>query len=204
MKNKLACGFLATVMAAVNACTPSDISLAKSGYINHDLENGSRGVICAFEGLQPYSDERAKNLAERIANKYDMTVIATTGNHDAHMNYLRKAYEKGLPINIIGYSLGVGEARELARDCEGEGIPVSRLFLIDGTEPDKIPSNVREVVEIRGHDSRPYAFRGPRYGPEHLDSKTSLRRVLVKKEHLEIPQYCDPVVESEILEVLSD
>ena len=141
----------ALVVAAMIAggCTGSGISSSRRSALTRDVR--TRGLIVGFEGLQPFSGFRIKNLAKEVGGELNLAQSVTSGNYKAHLRIIEEAYKHGQPIYLIGYSMGGNQARLLAEECDHRGIPVRILFLLDpeymvSSHPGLVPANVRTAV----------------------------------------------------------
>jgi pimeloyl-ACP methyl ester carboxylesterase len=111
----------------------------------------SRGLIVGFEGLQPFSGYRISTLTHTVGHDLGLVDAATSGNRTAHLPLIAEAAKAGLPIYIVGYSMGGEEGRRLAELCKERNIPVRILFLLDpryliSDDPGKVPDNVARAV----------------------------------------------------------
>jgi len=176
--------------------TPSSISSTEK-YLMYDQVEKMPCLIM-FEGFQPASGKRMKNLGRKISLSTNLAVCATSGNHDQHMPIIRHAYKHHQQICIAGYSTGEHDALSLAEDCEKEGINVQKLFLMDGHKKEKIHSNVKHAVDIVGLNH--YMFRrSERYQKTDLENiKTSIKYFQLSCNHLDIPANCKRIILSEI------
>lgn len=142
---------LAVVSVAMFAggCTPAGISSSRKRDLIENVQHC--GLIVGFEGLQPFSGFRIKNLAQTIGDELDLEYSVTSGNYEVHLPIIEKAHTHKQPIYLIGYSMGGNQARLLAEECDRRNIPVRMLFLLDpeymvSADPGKVPGNVRKVV----------------------------------------------------------
>lgn len=140
------------------------------------------GMIVAYEGLQPFSGDRAHSLARDVARQTGLVAVEAI-DRPGYMALARAARDAGRDIYIIGYSLGGSTARGLAELCKSENIRVAGLFLLDpgvsGVFVEKIPSNVDMVV----------FYTSPGYGVDLPLRPRSLlledpRRTIARFEHL--------------------
>ncbi len=185
---------VSVILLSLVSCnmTSGSISAEKEALLCKQVKR--KPYIALIEGMQPLSGESMKLLGCKLSKVLDVSVCATSGNHDVHMNVIREAYKYQQKIYIAGFSVGEREAIYLAVDCEKEGIPVEKLFLLDGLEKAKIPRNVGKVVDILG--SFPYVFR--RYGiylKADLENKrTNLENFRIDCDHLDIPKMSYPII----------
>ena len=137
---------LAATMA-LGACADLELNKELSAQVK------TRGLIVVFEGLQPFSADRATSLAQRAAREAGLAAVGTTGNSAAYVPLAAAAHASGHSVYIIGYSLGGGDACNLAEQCQAKSIPIAILFLVDpgalGLYTDKIPANVSKVIFYR-------------------------------------------------------
>lgn len=182
--------YLAVIAVSLSsvACniTPATISKqTKSELITQVRE---KPYFALIEGFQPLSGERMMILGQKISFARKMSVCATSGNHDEHMEIIREAHKYNQKIFIAGFSLGEAEAISLAEDCEKENIPVERLFLLDGVSKLKIPTVVKNAVDIVG--TEPYMYRrSDRYRKSDLKNKeTKIGYAELNCYHLEVPE----------------
>ena len=194
MKTKLYLSFFVVIWIAIIAVSFSLISCnITPGLISTERELilckqvKEKSYIALIEGIQPLSGESMKLLGQKLSISKNISVCATSGNHDSHMPIIRVAFKNHHKIYIAGFSAGEGEAIQLARDCEKEGITVEKLFLLDGVEKGKIPRTVKNAVDIVG--TSPYIFRRSlRYSESDLENKnTSIEHFKVSSSHLDVP-----------------
>lgn len=194
MKNKKSWRPFATAPVMITAIlllavgcntTPGVISAVERAKLC--LQVRQRPYVAMFEGLQPFSGERMNILSQRLRESLHLATCATSGNHQEHMPIIREANRNHQPIYIAGFSMGEIDAIKLAEACDKEGIPVEKLFLIDGPQKGKIPANVKRAIDIVG--IVPYTFRRMgRYLQSDLEGKdTNLRYFELNCEHLSIP-----------------
>ncbi len=139
---------LVWVAMAAGGCTGAGISSSGRRALLEDVQ--THGLIVGFEGLQPFSGYRIRNLARYVGDELDLARSVTSGNYKAHLRIVEEAHRHGQPIYLIGYSMGGNQARLLAEECNRRGIPIRILFLLDpeymaSSRPGKIPPNVREA-----------------------------------------------------------
>ncbi|MEI7513237.1 MAG: hypothetical protein WCJ74_01285 [bacterium] len=165
--------------------TPGIIPAEKESVLFTQVKKKS--YVALIEGMQPLSGESMGLLEQRLSSVRGLSVCATSGNHDAHMPVIREAHKNHQKIYIAGFSVGEAEAISLAGDCQKEGIPVEKLFLLDGVKKVKIPRAVKSAVDIVG--TSPWMFRrSTRYsGSDFEDLKTSISYYKVNGGHLGVP-----------------
>ncbi len=179
------------------SCTPISISSEQREIILKQVEN--KPYTALFEGLQPFSGYRMKDIAESL-ERMGIPACATSGNENAHMEMIRKARSHNQKIRIAGFSMGEKVARNLAQKCADEGIPVNALILIDGPDLGDISGNVEKVIDIRGYSPRYVLRRQGRYTEENLRNKnTRIKRYDIPGSHLDIPANSRSIIISEIL-----
>jgi hypothetical protein len=161
--------FLLAACMALASCTGASVPPERIAAIKDHAK--SRGLIVGFEGLQPFSGFRIRDLVRSVGRGLQLVDVATTGNRSAHLPIIEEAARAGLPIYIVGYSMGGGEARQLAEMCKERNIPVRILFLLDprymaSGDPAKVPDNVARAVF---YTSTTYdIFIGTKPRPTHL------------------------------------
>ncbi|MFI4919743.1 MAG: hypothetical protein ACHP65_09330 [Legionellales bacterium] len=57
-------------------------------------------------------------------------------------------YNSHRPIILIGHSLGANEQIKVARNLQKAGIPVALLVTVDAVAPNRVPANVKEVLNV--------------------------------------------------------
>ncbi len=201
MKTKICSNFFVVICIAFIAMslslvscnvTPGSISVEKQAILCKQVKKKSYFVL--FEGMQPLSGKNMGLLEQRLSLAQNVSACATSGNHDAHMPIIREAHKYHQRVYIAGFSIGERQAIDLALDCEKEGIPVERLFLLDGVEKAKIPRSVKNAVDIVG--TSPWMFRrGTRYLTSDLDNKkTNIGYYQVDGGHLGVPEKSYPIL----------
>lgn len=165
--------------------TPTTISAQTKSILLNQVRQ--KPYIAMIEGFQPFSGESMRCLGQKLSLTRNMSACATSGNHDVHMPMIREAYRYHQLVYIAGFSLGETEAVNLAEDCSKEGIPVERLFLMDGFEKSKIPFEVKSAIDIVG--TAPYLFRrSERYLTSDLkNKKTTIGYARLDCGHLDVP-----------------
>ena len=167
--NGLACVLLTLLCLALPSCTPASIPPDPLAAITDNPK--SRGLIVGFEGLQPFSGFSVRNLVLSVGQDLGLVNAATSGHREAHLPIIEAAARAGLPIYIVGYSMGGQEARRLAELCRDRNIPVRILFLLDpgylvAKVPDKVPDNVARAVFYTSPTYRTFVGTEPK--PIHL------------------------------------
>ena len=189
-----ACVFVLVISSLSIACrvTPTTISAEIKTTLLHQVRQ--KPYVAMIEGFQPLSGESMMRLGQKISLTKNMSTCATSGNHDEHMPMIREAYRYHQLVYIAGFSLGEAEAINLAEDCGKEGIPVEKLFLMDGFEKSKIPVGVKDAIDIVG--TAPYWFRrSERYTTSDLQNKkTTIRYAKLDCAHLDVPEQSLPVL----------
>lgn len=182
----------AAVLTAAGCCTERGIPSSEANILADEVTH--KPLVIGYEGLQPFSGYRVKNLTEALSIELGFADSATTGNRGCHMPYIEKASQSGQPIHIIGYSLGAAEARALAQDCEKKSIVIDDLILLDDTTAGEISANVQNVHVFRG--TVPYTFRGPAYTQDNLaNSETVLHNYTVDgASHMSLPEQALPEI----------
>jgi hypothetical protein len=201
MKTKICSNFFVVICIALVAMslslvscnvTPGSISVEKQAILCKQVQNKS--YLALIEGMQPLSGERMKVLGEKLSHVLNVSVCATSGSHDVHMNIIREAYKHHQKIYIAGFSAGEKQAIELATNCEKEGIPIEKLFLLDGVEKAKIPRTVKSAVDIVGTSTWMFR-RGVRYLKSDLENKnTNIGYYEVEGDHLGVPENSYPIL----------
>lgn len=202
--NKLAglglAGILLVSSAGEISCTSAFISNETKTIAYEQVRE--KPYVALFEGLQPFSGDRMKEVGEHL-EEIGVVCCTTSGNPNAHMEMIRRAYNSNQPVIIGGFSMGEIAARNLAETCEKEGIDVDLLMLIDGPNLGKIHGNVRKVMDIRGFEPIYLARRSGRYSEKDLENKsTIIEHYDIRGNHLDIPEYSRSIIESGILEVI--
>jgi len=151
-------------------CLLSLLVLACSGCVfpwtAYHLERPARTTrVILVRGLAGYWPG-AEPLAHRLRHQgLDASVVFGSEGKGVACS-LAQEYRcdpDGVPIVLVGYSLGANEAIKIARRLDRQGIPVDSLVLIDCPYHDTIPPNVLRCLNI--YRSRPLtdwipAFRG--------------------------------------------
>lgn len=188
------CIVLVAMSLSLVSCniTPGIISAEKEAILCKQVKRKTYVVL--IEGAQPLSGESMGLLGKKLSHTLNVSVCATSGNHDVHMKIIREAYKYHQKIYIVGFSTGEKQAIDLALDCEKEGIPVEKLFLLDGVKKEKIPSNVKNAVDIIG--TSPYMFRrDARYLESDLENgNTNIGHYEVEGGHLGVPEKSYPIL----------
>jgi hypothetical protein len=188
----------AVIIFSLFSCSITPASISSQTKYNICEQVTENSYIALIEGFQPVSGERMKSLGQRLSLINELSVCATSGNHDEHMSIIRQAYKNHRTIYIAGYSTGEAEAISLTEDCEKEGIAVEILFLLDGFQKAKIHTTVKHVVDIIG--SHNYMFRrSERYTYLDLENKkTSIKYFELDCNHLGIPANSYDIFSKEI------
>ena len=129
-------------------CTPAVVPPGEAAAIREQVR--TRPLIVAFEGLQPFSGTRARDISRSLATDLRTAASATSGNWPAHTGFIREANQHSQPVYLVGYSMGGSDAIHLAQWCKLAGIPVRIVFLLDPAGlPGQVPDNVGMVVLVR-------------------------------------------------------
>lgn len=203
---------LAIILAATSisesSCTPAWISSEKKISIERSLEDSAdstlSGYIAGFEGMQPFSGYRIKNLVEELCSNNNVAGCATSSNVSSHLHFIEKAHKQNIPIYIIGYSSGANDARKLAYKCKKRDIPVETLFLLDPSYldrpfPGKIPGNVKKVINYRS--AEPRFVKGKPLTKKNLENpQTFFENYNIPSiGHMDLPGYIAEKIKIDIL-----
>jgi hypothetical protein len=117
-------------------------------------------LIIGFEGMQPLSLTKVRDLTKEIAKKNNLEYSVSDLDYETSIKEIEKTHNNNQKIIILGYSQGANKARLLAEQCKYKNIEIDLLIYLDPTYtrfPDrdlnKIPKNVKKVVCYRHQEN---------------------------------------------------
>lgn len=157
----------------------------------------TRPYVVGLEGLG--AGGFAKELTEWVCRDLGYCGFTTAGNPFAHLDLIREAKKNGQKVYVIGHSLGGGEALKLARLCEGEGINIEGVYILETPWREEVPGNILEFGHLLG--TKPYIFKGPETRRSDLKNlRTNLLiKVIEGAGHFDLPMKSKDYIEQEIL-----
>lgn len=157
-----------------------------------------KDALFLIEGMwTPQTATAMRDLQAKLAEKYNLTGAAVSGDGNCLVDYIIEAKKAGRRVYLGGFSMGDDAAEDVARKVSDRGYEIDCLILLDGTTAKKIAPKVKRVLHIRG--TVPYSFRGRAYSQEDLENpNTELTVRSHPVGHLDIPVASEYDVDEEI------
>jgi hypothetical protein len=149
----------ATLSGCIDLSGTVALSAKKNQHLDHTtanrlIKNKSvwKGEVHAMRGGLGIFSKGMNQLQVAVAEKYKVRSTSwmwyNAGTLSREIIKYHYKYQSNRPIILIGHSLGANEQIKVAHNLEKAGIPVALLVTVDAVSPNKVPANVKQVLNI--------------------------------------------------------